>query len=80
MLTCQQLTELVTEYLEGRMSFWRRTQFQMHLGMCKHCRAYIRQMKTTVATLGQLPQEPVPPDLKDELLKRFARMGPPEQK
>lgn len=80
MLTCQQLTELVTEYLEGRMSFWRRTQFQMHLGMCKHCRAYIRQMKTTVATLGQLPQEPVPPDLKDELLKRFARMGPAEQK
>ena len=43
------------------------------------CRAYIRQMKTPVATLGQLPQEPVPPDLKDELLKRFARMGPPEQ-
>ena len=58
MLTCQQLTELVTEYLEGRMSFWRRAQFQMHLGMCKRCRAYIHQMKATVRILGRLPSEP----------------------
>jgi len=80
MLTCQQLTELVTEYLEGRMSFWRGAQFQLHLGMCRHCRAYIHQMRTTIRTLGSLPQESVPPDLKDELLKRFSGMAPPERK
>lgn len=80
MLTCQQLTEIVTEYLEGRMSFWRRAQFQMHLGMCKHCRAYIHQMKTTVRTLGSLPQEQMPADIKAELLKRFGGMAPPERK
>jgi predicted anti-sigma-YlaC factor YlaD len=80
MLTCQQLTELVTEYLEGRMSFWRRAQFQMHLGMCKRCRAYIHQMKATVRILGRLPSEPVPTELKDELLKRFNGMKPPERR
>jgi predicted anti-sigma-YlaC factor YlaD len=80
MLTCQQLTELVTEYLEGRMSLWRRAQFQMHLGMCRHCRAYLNQMKTTLRTLGSLPQEQVPPDVKAELLERFRGMGPPHQK
>jgi len=80
MLTCQQLTELVTEYLEGRMSLWRRAQFQMHLGMCKHCRAYIHQMKTTIRTLGSLPQEQMPADIKAELLKRFRSMAPPERK
>lgn len=80
MLTCQELTELVTEYLEGRMSLWRRAQFQMHLGMCKHCRAYIHQMKTTIRTLGSLPQEQMPADIKAELLKRFGGMAPPEQK
>jgi len=79
MLTCQQLTELVTEYLEGRMSLWRWAQFQMHLGMCKHCRAYLRQMKMTVKTLGSLPQEAVPPDVKAELLKRFGDMTPPNK-
>lgn len=80
MLTCQQLTELVTEYLEGRMSLWRRAQVQMHLGMCKHCRAYLHQMKTTVRTLGCLPQEQMPADIKAQLLKRFSSMAPPERK
>ena len=57
MLTCQQLTELVTDYLEGRMSIWDRLRFQMHVGMCRRCRAYLHQMKMTVRTLGKLPQE-----------------------
>jgi len=80
MLTCHQLTELVTEYLEGRMSLWRRLQVQMHLGMCRHCRAYLHQMKTTVGALGRLPQEQMPADIKAELLERFGGMAPPEQR
>jgi len=57
-----------------------RLQVQMHLGMCRHCRAYLHQMKTTVRTLGRLPQEQMPADIKAELLKRFGGMAPPEQK
>lgn len=77
MLTCQQLTELVTEYLDGRMSLWRRAQFQMHLGMCRHCRTYLDQIRETVRTLGKLPEEQIPPDVKAELLRRFRDMQPP---
>lgn len=80
MLTCQQLTEIITEYVEGRMSFWKRTQVWMHLGMCRHCRAYLRQMKTTARLLGQLPketvQETMPADVKAELMKRFRAIKP----
>jgi predicted anti-sigma-YlaC factor YlaD len=72
MLSCKQITELVTDYLEGRMSLADRMRFQMHVGMCKHCRAYLRQMKVTIETLGQLPDEPMPDDVRDELRKRFA--------
>lgn len=73
MLTCQQITELVTDYVEGRMSFGDRMRFQMHVGMCKHCRAYLRQMKATVAALGKLPEDTaMPDDVRDELAKRFA--------
>ena len=73
MLTCKQITELVTDYLEGRMRLADRMQFQLHVGMCKHCRAYLRQMKATVAVLGQLPDDAVmPDDVRDELRKRFA--------
>ncbi len=71
MLSCKQLTELVTDYLEGKMSFGDRLRFQMHLGMCKHCRAYLRQMKLTIETLGTLPVDPIPEGVRDALLQRF---------
>jgi len=71
MLSCKQLTELVTDYLEGKMSLGERLRFQMHLGMCKHCRAYLRQMKLTIETLGTLPTEPIPEGVRDALLQRF---------
>ncbi|MBI3181527.1 MAG: zf-HC2 domain-containing protein [Myxococcales bacterium] len=75
MLTCQELTELVTDYLEGRMSFVKRLGFELHLGMCARCRAYLRQMKMTVRTLGKLPAEPMPAEVRQELLARFRRLG-----
>ncbi|MEK6606577.1 MAG: zf-HC2 domain-containing protein [Myxococcota bacterium] len=71
MLTCKELTEIITDYLEGRLSFMDRLRFQMHIGMCRHCRAYLRQMKLTVATMGRLPDEPIPPETRDALLARF---------
>ena len=70
-LTCKQLTEVITEYLEGTLSVWDRLRFQMHIGMCISCRRYLRQMKMTIQTLGQLPAEPIPPNVRDELLSRF---------
>ena len=72
MLSCQEITEIITDYLEGRMSFSDRMRFQMHVGMCKHCRAYLRQMKATIGSLGQLPDEPMPTDVRDEMRERFA--------
>lgn len=71
MLTCREVTELVTDYLEGRQSFVERLRFNLHLGMCRHCRAYLHQMKRTIRTLGRLPSEPIPPDVRDLLLERF---------
>jgi anti-sigma factor RsiW len=76
MLTCKELTELVTDYLEGRMSFMERVSFHLHLGMCDRCRAYLRQMKLTVKTLGKLPDEPIPAGVRDELMVRFRSMRP----
>lgn len=72
MLTCKQLTELVTDYLEGRLSLVDRLRFQLHIGMCRHCRAYLRQMKLAIRALGELPPEPMPPAVRDELRRRFA--------
>jgi predicted anti-sigma-YlaC factor YlaD len=75
MLTCQQMTALITDYLEERMSFMDRARFQLHVGMCRNCRRYLRQMKLSVAVLGSMPPEPVPDDVMDSLLARFGDWG-----
>ncbi len=69
--TCKEVAELITEYLDGSFSLNQRVRFQMHMGLCLACRNYLRQMKYTVATLGQLPTEPVPPEVKEALMNRF---------
>lgn len=71
MLTCKELTELVTEYVEGRQSFVDRMRFELHLGMCRHCRAYLRQMRVTIDTIGHLPEESIRPEIREQLLARF---------
>jgi predicted anti-sigma-YlaC factor YlaD len=74
MLTCQEITELVTAYVERRMSLMQRARFRMHIGMCKHCRRYLRQMRTTVRLTGAMPADPMPRDVRDELARRLSTM------
>jgi anti-sigma factor RsiW len=71
-LSCRELTELITSYMEGRLKFRQRLRIQMHLGMCRHCRRYLRQMKSTVRLLGALPDGALPKELESELMRRFA--------
>jgi predicted anti-sigma-YlaC factor YlaD len=70
-MTCEEFVEIVTDFLEGSMTFWERIRFHLHLGLCFGCRVYLRQMKQAVRTLGRLPQEPVPPAVREQLLERF---------
>lgn len=71
MLTCRQMTTLITDYLEGRLPWMERARFRMHVGMCKDCREYLRQMKLSVAVLGSMPPEPIPDEVMESLLARF---------
>lgn len=71
MLTCREVAQLVTDYLEGRQPLVQRLRFQLHLGMCRHCRAYLRQMKLTVDALGRLGEKPIPPEMSHEVLERL---------
>jgi hypothetical protein len=70
-MTCKEITELVTDYLELRLSLRDRLRFRWHLGLCRHCRAFLRQMRATIRIAGRLPDEPLPQALQAELLRRF---------
>ncbi len=68
MITCQELTEMVTDYLEARMETEARLDFEKHVSLCRHCRAYLDQMQTTTELIGKMPDEPVPEKVMSEML------------
>lgn len=70
-MTCKELVELVTDYLEGALPSEDATDFEKHLSLCTGCRNYLAQMRLTIQTLGRLPEESIPADAKQELLVLF---------
>lgn len=70
---CQELVELVTEYLEDAMTPHERASFEAHLAICTGCRNYVSQMKTTIHAIEQLPESPVAPELHEDLLNIFRK-------
>ena len=70
-LTCKELVELVTEYLEGALSSTERQRFEAHLVTCRGCRTYLEQMRKTIGTLGALTEEAIPVETREELLEVF---------
>jgi predicted anti-sigma-YlaC factor YlaD len=70
-LTCKELVELVTDYLEGALPSADRRRFEEHLTTCPYCRIYLDQMRQTIRALGHLPEEAIPPEALEALLARF---------
>lgn len=70
-LTCQQLVELVTDYLEGALSVPERARFEAHLAMCHHCAEYLVQMRRTIQTLGRLTEASLDAQARHDLLQLF---------
>jgi anti-sigma factor RsiW len=70
-LACKELVELVTDYLEERLSAPDRARFEAHLAGCGGCRAYLDQMRQTIRALGRLPAESIDPTARDRLLSAF---------
>lgn len=72
-LSCKELVELITDYLEEAISYEDRTRFEQHLVICGGCREYLRQMRHTIRFTRKLSEETVPEGVRDELLTIFRR-------
>lgn len=70
-LSCKELVELITAYLEGVMPPAVRQRFEAHLAICEGCRTYLEQMRLTVKSVGALREEAIPEKAKQDLLKAF---------
>lgn len=77
-LTCAEVVELVTDYLEGRLSESARRGFDEHLTECDGCTAYVEQMRTTIAVSGRLSSPEPRAELEERLLQAFRGWRSPE--
>jgi anti-sigma factor RsiW len=70
-MPCNELVELVTEYLEDRLSPQDRARFEAHLAACEACRTYLEQFRQTIKVLGRLPEDSLSLRARETLLRAF---------
>jgi anti-sigma factor (TIGR02949 family) len=70
-LTCAEVVEVITDYLERRMPAHDRERFEEHLAFCDGCSVYLDQMRLTIAATGRLRIEDIPAALEERLVAAF---------
>jgi anti-sigma factor RsiW len=72
-LACQQVVEMVTDYLEGTLSRSQRRRFEAHLTDCPHCTEYLAQMRATIRLTGKLSTEDLTPEMREDFGELYRR-------
>jgi anti-sigma factor RsiW len=70
-MPCQELVEVITDYLERALAETDRLRFEAHLAECDACRDYLEQFRQTIALAGRLEPEQLSPHVHEELLAAF---------
>lgn len=70
-IACQELVELVTEYVENALPPAEVAAVEQHLDDCDACLRYLRQLRATVAATGLLPAEHVTDGLSEPTMARL---------
>jgi anti-sigma factor RsiW len=70
-LTCHEVVEIITDYLEETLPPQDRRRVEEHLAVCDGCTAYVAQMRATIRLTGILTEEQIPEDQKRQLLDAF---------
>ena len=70
-LTCHEIIELLSTYIEGGLTADDRSRVDEHLALCDGCTTYLEQMRETIRLCGMVTEEQVPEDEKTALLAAF---------
>ena len=72
-LVCQEVVELVTNYLEGALPPADHRRFEAHLAGCPHCTEYLAQMRETIRLAGRVTPEDLTPAMRTDLTDLYRR-------
>ena len=70
-IACNEVVELVTDFLEGALPASEARRVAAHLEGCPGCDEYLAQMRALSGSLGGLDTESIRPATRDALLDAF---------
>lgn len=70
-LTCRELLELLTDYLDGALAGPVAASVDRHLDECEHCRHYLEEFRASIEATAGLREEAVPAEVREALLAAF---------
>ena len=70
-LSCQELVELVTDYLEGALEEADLRRFERHIAGCGGCTRYLEQLRATIQIAGTITTDDLSPEAERALLEAF---------
>jgi anti-sigma factor RsiW len=76
-ITCTEIVEVVTEYLEGQVDEALRAEVEAHLALCPGCDHYLDQMRETIRLVGRVPVESLSDAARDDLMAAFRTFHTP---
>jgi anti-sigma factor RsiW len=68
---CNEVVEILTEYLEGALDPDMERRVEAHLDVCPPCVVFLEQLRNTIDSLEQLPVENLPSETVDALEDAF---------
>ena len=70
-LTCREVIDLLTDYVEDVLPEQERRRVEAHLANCDGCTTYLEQVRETIRLTGMLTEEQIPDEQKQRLLAAF---------
>jgi predicted anti-sigma-YlaC factor YlaD len=70
-ISCQDVVELVTDYLEAALASEEAALLEQHLNFCEGCVWYVDQTRTTIETVGQIAASELTDETRTRLLAVF---------
>jgi len=75
MLSCKDITEKASDYLDKELPFYTRMQVKLHVMMCVNCKRYLDQLRTTISALGKMKEEtPVSEQVVDNIVNNLNQL------
>jgi anti-sigma factor RsiW len=70
-MSCREVVEVITGYVEGTLPEPQRRRLEAHLDGCAFCETYLEQMREVIARLGTVHEETLSPEAREGLLEAF---------